>query len=101
MLQSLLLGLDGSAYNAAALALGIRWAQHCGAVLVGMGVVDEPTICHPEPVPLGGSAYKHERDAQRMAPGTPESRGVCGAFYDGVCCGAYCLDGRPRRRTAS
>jgi nucleotide-binding universal stress UspA family protein len=62
----MLLGLDGSAYSAAAMALGIRWAQHCSATLVGLGIVDEPTICHPEAVPLGGSYYKHERDARRL-----------------------------------
>jgi nucleotide-binding universal stress UspA family protein len=67
MLQSILVGLDGSAYSAAAVELGIRWAQHTGAVLVGLGIIDAPTICKPQPVPLGASAYKVHHDATLLA----------------------------------
>jgi nucleotide-binding universal stress UspA family protein len=67
MLQSILVGLDGSAYSAAAVELGIRWAQHAGAVLVGLGIIDAPTICKPQPVPLGASAYKVHHDATLLA----------------------------------
>ena len=63
MLRSILVGLDGSAYSAAAVELGIRWAQHTGAVLVALGIIDAPTICKPQPVPLGASAYKVHHDA--------------------------------------
>src|SRR5262249_9254760 len=67
MLRSILVGLDGSAYSAAAVELGIRWAQHSGAVLVGLGIIDAPTICKPQPVPLGPSAYKVHHDATLLA----------------------------------
>jgi nucleotide-binding universal stress UspA family protein len=67
MLRSILVGLDGSAYSAAAVELGIQWAQHSGAVLVGLGIIDAPTICKPQPVPLGGSAYKVHHDATLLA----------------------------------
>src|SRR5262245_56158602 len=67
MLRSILVGLDGSAYSAAAVELGIRWAQHTGAVLVGLGIVDAPTICKPQPMPLGASAYKVHHDATLLA----------------------------------
>src|SRR5262245_53183503 len=67
MLRSILVGLDGSAYSAAAVELGIRWAQHAGAVLVGLGIIDAPTICKPQPVPLGASAYKVHHDATLLA----------------------------------
>jgi len=67
MVRSMLVGVDGSAYSAAAVELGIRWAQRCGAVLVGLGIIDAPTIRKSEPVPLGGSAYKVQRDASLMA----------------------------------
>ena len=67
MLRSVLVGVDGSAYSTAAVELGIQWAQRSGAVLVGLGVIDVPTICKPEPVPLGGSAYKVHRDASLLA----------------------------------
>jgi hypothetical protein len=60
-------GLDGSAYSAAAVELGIRWAQRSGAVLIGLGMIDAPTICKPQPVPLGGSAYKVHHDAAVLA----------------------------------
>ena len=46
MLRSVLVGMDGSEYSTAAL-----------------GIIDAPTISKPEPVPLGGSAYKVHRDA--------------------------------------
>jgi nucleotide-binding universal stress UspA family protein len=67
MLRSILVGLDGSVYSAAAVELGIQWAQHSGAVLVGLGIIDAPTICKPQPVPLGGSAYKVHHDATLLA----------------------------------
>jgi nucleotide-binding universal stress UspA family protein len=66
MLKSILIGLDGSDYSAAALDLAIRWARQSDALLVGLGVIDEPTIRGPEPVPLGGVYYKRHRDDVRM-----------------------------------
>jgi nucleotide-binding universal stress UspA family protein len=57
--------VDGSAYSTAAVALGIRWAQRHEAVLVGLGVIDVPTTCRMQPVPLGGSPYKAHRDADQ------------------------------------
>ena len=51
MLRSVLVGVDGSEYSTAAVELGIRWAQRSGAVLVGLGIIDAPTISRPEPVP--------------------------------------------------
>src|SRR5919108_1298465 len=66
MLQSILVGVDGSGYSTAAVELGIQWAQRSGAVLVGLGIIDAPTIYKPEPVPLGGSAYKVHHDASLL-----------------------------------
>jgi nucleotide-binding universal stress UspA family protein len=70
MLRSVLVGVDGSEYSAAAVELGIQWAQHSGAVLVGLGIIDAPTISKPEPVPLGGSAYKVHHDASLLTDAT-------------------------------
>ena len=67
MLRSVLVGIDGSAYSAAALELGMRWAQRWDAVLVGLGVVDAATICQAQPVPLGAAAYKVQRDETLLA----------------------------------
>jgi nucleotide-binding universal stress UspA family protein len=63
----MLVGVDGSAYSTAAVELGIHWAQRYDAVLVALGVIDAPTICKAEPVPLGASAYKAHRDATLLA----------------------------------
>lgn len=78
MLKSILVGLDGSQYSEVALELGIEWAKRCDALLVGLGIVDEPTIRSPEPIPLGGSAYRLERDEYRIA----EARGKVERFLD-------------------
>jgi nucleotide-binding universal stress UspA family protein len=66
MIQSILVPLDGSPYSEAALELGIRWAQRTRATLVGLGIVDEPTICKPEATGIGGSAFKVRRDERRL-----------------------------------
>jgi len=63
MLRNMVVGVDGSAYSTTALELAIRWAQRWEAELVGLGIVDAPTICKAQPVSLGGSAYKVRRDA--------------------------------------
>lgn len=62
MLRSILLGLDGSACSNAAVELGTRWARRFDALLVGLGIVDESTICRREPVPIGAGHYKTDRD---------------------------------------
>ena len=67
MLQSMVVGIDGSAYSTSAVELGIRWAQRWDAVLVGLGIVDAPTICKAQPVSLGATAYKAHRDEALLA----------------------------------
>lgn len=74
MLKSILIGLDGSAYSDVAVELGIQWAKRFDALLVGLGIVDQPTICKPEPVPLGGGVYKKERDDLLLAEGRRKVR---------------------------
>ena len=78
MLTSILVGLDGSPYSDVALDLGIEWAKRLDALLVGLGIVDEPTIRSHEPVPIGGAAFKLERDEFRMV----EARGKVEEFLD-------------------
>jgi nucleotide-binding universal stress UspA family protein len=46
--------------------LCIRWAQRFDALLVGLGIIDQPTICQPELVPIGASPYKEHRDEVRL-----------------------------------
>jgi nucleotide-binding universal stress UspA family protein len=66
MLRSALVALDGSAYSEPALALAIDWARRYGARLLGLGVLDVPSIRGAEPVPLGAGAYKKARDEARL-----------------------------------
>ena len=54
MLRSILIGLDGSDYSRTAIDVGIDLARKTGALLVGLGVVDEPTIREAEPRLIGG-----------------------------------------------
>lgn len=62
MLKRLVVGLNGSEFSRAAGELAIAWAKAHAAAVLGVGVVD-PTVLSPaEPVPLGGAAFKHERD---------------------------------------
>jgi nucleotide-binding universal stress UspA family protein len=56
MLRSILMGLDGSAYSHTALRLGIDWARRYNAMLIGLGIVDEPTIRRAETALIGGTA---------------------------------------------
>jgi nucleotide-binding universal stress UspA family protein len=70
MVRSVLVGLDGSAYSDSAVALGIDWARRFDALVVGLGIVDKPSIFQPEMVPLGADAYKQPADEARLARAT-------------------------------
>jgi nucleotide-binding universal stress UspA family protein len=67
VIRNILICLDGSAWCETALELGLRWARHAHAELRGLGIVDEPTIRRPEPVPIGGGYYKADRDEVLVA----------------------------------
>lgn len=76
MLRSMLLGLDASAWSQSAVELGLRWAGGANTLVAAIGIIDEPTICQAEPVPLGASGFKKERDERRLA----EARGQVEQF---------------------
>ena len=44
MLRSIMVGLDGSVHTDSAIELGLRWAKRFDCLLIGIGVVDEPTL---------------------------------------------------------
>jgi nucleotide-binding universal stress UspA family protein len=67
MIRKILVGLDGSDFSVSAVDLGIGWARHFGAQLVGLGIVDEPTILKGTPAPIGGGAFKQHRDETLLA----------------------------------
>jgi len=67
MMKSILVGLDGSPYSERAVEFGIRWARKFDALLVGLGIIDEPTIRMPEAMPIGASYFKASRDEAKLA----------------------------------
>ena len=67
MPRSILLGLDGTEQSTGAVELGLRWARRYDSLLVGIGVIDEPSIRSAEPVPLGASYFKEHRDQRLLA----------------------------------
>jgi nucleotide-binding universal stress UspA family protein len=67
MIRRLLVAMDGTAHGEAAAALAIDWAHRFDAELVGLGILDKPTITSPEPVSFGGTAFKRHRDEVRLA----------------------------------
>jgi nucleotide-binding universal stress UspA family protein len=62
MIRRALVALDGSANADAAVTLALEWVRRFGIELLGMGILDRPSITRPQPVPLGGGAYKQHRD---------------------------------------
>jgi nucleotide-binding universal stress UspA family protein len=67
MARSILVGLDGSSQTSSAAELGIRWAKRSNALLVGLGIIDEPEIVQPVCVPPGGAAYQERRNRTLLA----------------------------------
>jgi nucleotide-binding universal stress UspA family protein len=70
MLRTILVGLDGSAHSRAATELGIRWAGQFDALVVGLGIIDEPSLRSSQPVPLGAGHFKEHLDETRLAQAT-------------------------------
>jgi len=62
MLRSILVGLDESPYSAAATELGLSWARSFDCLLVGVGVVDEPTLRGPRPDTEMAASYRAAYD---------------------------------------
>ena len=62
MLRRVLVAMDGSPNAVAAARLAVDWARRFKAELIGLGIVDKPSITRPEPVSFGGTAYKRQRD---------------------------------------
>jgi nucleotide-binding universal stress UspA family protein len=80
MIRNILIGLDGSPDSDRAMEQGIRWAKLTGAELVGLGVVDEPTIRRPEPTGTWGSCFKESRDKKLLADAREQVQGFLSQF---------------------
>jgi len=74
--------MDGSPHGEAAAGLAIGWAQRFGSQLVGLGVLDEPTITRPQPVSFGATSFKRERDETLLARAHDRVREFLELFRD-------------------
>jgi nucleotide-binding universal stress UspA family protein len=72
--------MDGSPHGEAAAALGIEWSRRFGADLLGLAILDEPSITRPEAVSLGATAFKRHRDEVRLAEARRRIHEVLSAF---------------------
>jgi nucleotide-binding universal stress UspA family protein len=80
MLRSALVAIDGSPHATVAATLAIDWAARFRARLLGLGVLDEPSIRGREAVPLGGGAFKQARDDARVADAHHRILGILAEF---------------------
>ncbi len=62
----MLVVLDGSPSSEPVITLAFDWATRFNARLLGLGVVDAPSIERGEPVPMGAYGYKKARDEARL-----------------------------------
>jgi nucleotide-binding universal stress UspA family protein len=62
MLKRILVGVNGTQYSRAAVDIAVGLAQRHQGSVIGLAVVDLPHLTAPQPIPLGGSGYKVERD---------------------------------------
>jgi nucleotide-binding universal stress UspA family protein len=60
MLRSALVALDGSAYSEGAADLAIGWAGRYGVPLLGLGILDAPTIAAPDVASVSPETSLHE-----------------------------------------
>jgi nucleotide-binding universal stress UspA family protein len=62
MLKRILIGVNGTQYSRSAVDIAVALASRHQASVIGLAVVDLPHLTAPQPIPLGGSGYKAERD---------------------------------------
>ncbi len=66
MLRGILVGLDGSAFSASAVKLGLKWAKTADAVLAGQTVIDRPDTATAA-VPNGSGLFRMFPDDRAVA----------------------------------
>jgi nucleotide-binding universal stress UspA family protein len=82
MLRSILVALDGSASSVEAGLMAIALAKRHGSHVEGLGIVNSGWIQRPEPVPIGGSAYKKALDLKKLESATARVAAVLKAFRE-------------------
>lgn len=90
MLKSALVPLDGSPSSSSALTHAIRLAKSGGFNLVGLGIVDVPTIESGSTPSIGGGSFKTERNRALVEDARKKVAGFLTAFDEA--CGAAGID---------
>lgn len=72
--MAILVGLEGSTSTASAIEVAIEIARRLGGSLVGLAIVDEPDIVAGEPIGIGGSSFKRDRDTALLADAQARAR---------------------------
>jgi nucleotide-binding universal stress UspA family protein len=67
LIRRVLVAMDGSPHGEAAAGLAFDWVGRFGVELIGLGILDEPSITSPGPASFGGTAFKRHRDDVRLA----------------------------------
>lgn len=80
MLRSIVVALDGSDSSVEAGLLALELGKRHGARVEGLGIVNSAWIQRPEPVPIGGMAYKRALDLQSLKNASDRVSAVLTAF---------------------
>ncbi|AZN96621.1 hypothetical protein EJ066_04575 [Mesorhizobium sp. M9A.F.Ca.ET.002.03.1.2] len=80
MLKSILVALDGSSSSIAGASFALRLAGRLCANVEGLGFVNSDWIQRPQPVPVGGLAYKREFDLKLLKSADERIDAVLHAF---------------------
>jgi nucleotide-binding universal stress UspA family protein len=67
MLRTILVGLDGSPDGDGALNLGLQWAKRLDALLVGLAIIDAPSIRQIPAWPPGSTEAQKDQDQGLLA----------------------------------
>lgn len=67
MIRSILVGVDGSPWSERALEWSLRWSKASQAMVIGLGIIDSPSIQGGTAVPMGGGAFKDKIDERHLA----------------------------------
>jgi nucleotide-binding universal stress UspA family protein len=80
MLKGILVGLDGSPFSDSAVALALRWAKACGAILAGQAIIDRPGLTAPEAVPAGSGFFRLFGEDKTLAEAKTRAEGYVERF---------------------
>jgi nucleotide-binding universal stress UspA family protein len=84
MLRSILVALDGSASSVEAGLLALELGKRHRAHVEGLGIVNSAWIQRPEPVPIGGMAYKKALDMTLLKNASDRVNAVLRTFAEGA-----------------